>query len=369
MCYVQDKYIAHTTAEGIISYIAFNHETPYSFSRPLADPNNMDVDHTDAPSLVGMILCSATTNTIRTNETITLLPELKMLLEPTIFGTAISGSIPKALKSTLQRVSAHNAAIKTVCELCDPHLSVSEGDVTPVENIGKKNSVDSVYSSKPSPLQQVSDQNIQQKMPQWHPPTPHPQQFSESDKLEIVIPPLQDSLHSSQFVLNTNVTDSDSFSNYETVGQLTSPQNTRNSVTSKGMSSHLPLVKMSDESRQTCHSCASSLCDSTQVCRSYITQNHLPGLHEIYPDPVLLHNLSSVASLCSGQPKLPLPPPKPPPFTQFSPMHHIHVLLNLNLMGYARPMQPLFIPFELTVPYNQCPIFVYPAKSQNFQFL
>ena len=116
MCYVQDKYTAHTTAEGIVPHIRFNHTTPYSLSKPLADPNSLEVDHTDAADQVGMILCSATTNTLRTHEPVTLLPELKILLEPTIFGTAISGAIPKCLKSSHQRASAHNVAIKSACD-------------------------------------------------------------------------------------------------------------------------------------------------------------------------------------------------------------------------------------------------------------
>ena len=120
MCYVQDKYTAHMTAEGIVPHIHFNHTTPYSLSKPLADPNSLEVDHTDAAEQVGMILCSATTNTLRTHEPVTLLPELKILLEPTIFGTAISGAIPNCLKSFHQRPSAHNVAIKSVC---DPHNS------------------------------------------------------------------------------------------------------------------------------------------------------------------------------------------------------------------------------------------------------
>ena len=135
MCYVQDQYTAHMTAEGIVSHIAFNHTTPHSLSKPLADPNSLEVDHTDAADLVGMILCSATTNTLRTNEPITLLPELKMLLEPTIFGTAISGAIPKSLRSSHQRVSAHNVAIKPVCDFRDPQLFLSEEDVTLAEDI------------------------------------------------------------------------------------------------------------------------------------------------------------------------------------------------------------------------------------------
>ena len=135
MCYVQDRYTAHTTAEGIVPYIAFNHQTPYTLAKPLADPNDMEVDHTDALNLVGMIFCSATTNTIRTNESVIVLPELKILLEPTIFGTAISGAIPKSLKSTHQHVTAHNVAIKPLCELRDPQLFLSEEEVTLAEDI------------------------------------------------------------------------------------------------------------------------------------------------------------------------------------------------------------------------------------------
>ena len=135
MCYVQDQYTAHMTAEGIVSHILYNHTTPYSLSKPLADPNSLEVDHTDAADLVGMILCSATTNTLRTNEPVTLLPELKILLEPTIFGIAISGAIPKSLRSSHQRVSAHNVTIKPVCDFRDPQLFLSEEDVTLAEDI------------------------------------------------------------------------------------------------------------------------------------------------------------------------------------------------------------------------------------------
>ena len=135
MCYVQDNYTAHMTAEGIIPHILYNHTTPYNLSSPLADPNSLEVDHTEAANLVGLILCSATTNTLRTNEPVTLLPEIKMLLEPTIFGTAISGAIPKVLKSSHQRLTAHNIAIVPVSDLRDPQLFLSEEDVTLAEDI------------------------------------------------------------------------------------------------------------------------------------------------------------------------------------------------------------------------------------------
>ena len=129
-CYAIDRYTAHVPVEGIVPHIRYNHKTPYNFSKELADPNSLEVDHTDAADQVGMILCSATINRLRTPEPVTLLPELKILLEPTIFGTAISGAIPKSLKSSQQHATAHNIAIKSVCDLSDPQQNLCQDVVT-----------------------------------------------------------------------------------------------------------------------------------------------------------------------------------------------------------------------------------------------
>ena len=125
-CYVQEEYTTHVTVEGIVPHILFNHKTPYSISRPIADPNSLEVDHTDATASIGMILCSGTINALRTEEPIIVLPELKMLLEPTIFGVAISGSVPKALKTQKLRVPAHHTRIRLVCESRCPQLFLAE---------------------------------------------------------------------------------------------------------------------------------------------------------------------------------------------------------------------------------------------------
>ena len=135
VCYVRDEYIDHVSTEGICSHIIFNHTTPYNLSGPLVDPNSVEVDHTDAPDSVGMILCSSTINTLRTNEPITLLPELKILLEPTIFGTAISGSVPRDLKSHSLRASGHNVAVMPVFEVKSVHLSDTKEDVARAEDV------------------------------------------------------------------------------------------------------------------------------------------------------------------------------------------------------------------------------------------
>ena len=99
MCYVHEDYTTHVTVHGIVPHIRFNHTTPFSLSGEFADPNSVEVDHSDAATSIGMILCSATIATLRNDEPVIVLPELKIILEPTIFGIAISGSVPKELKS------------------------------------------------------------------------------------------------------------------------------------------------------------------------------------------------------------------------------------------------------------------------------
>ena len=134
VCYVQDQYTKHVSAQGIVSYVQFNHTTPFSLAKPISDPNSVEVDHSDAADSVGMILCSATTNTLRTSDPIVVLPELKILLEPTIYGTAISGAIPKSLKSA-KKVSAHQIATRLVCTHQDPQLFLEEDDVSLADDI------------------------------------------------------------------------------------------------------------------------------------------------------------------------------------------------------------------------------------------
>ena len=129
MCYVQDEYTEHVTVDNICSYIDFNHTTPYKLSKPIVNPSSVEVDHTDAPNSIGMIFCSSTINTLRTDEPITLLPELKILLEPTVFGTAISGSVPQCLKSQDHLASKHNVAVMSVSEVSDPNLCITKNDV------------------------------------------------------------------------------------------------------------------------------------------------------------------------------------------------------------------------------------------------
>lgn len=133
ICYVMDRYTDYVTVEGICPYIQFNHTTPYQLSKPLVDPSSTEVDHTDAPNSIGMIFCSSTINILRTKEPVTLLPELKILLEPTIFGTVISGSVPKCLKSQNHLASQFNVAVTPISETSDLHSSTM--DIVPKDQL------------------------------------------------------------------------------------------------------------------------------------------------------------------------------------------------------------------------------------------
>ena len=78
---------------------------------------------------------SSTINTLRTREPVVLLTELKILLEPTIFGIAISGAVPKCLKRSSQRVAANNVSTRLVCASRDPQLFLVEEDISLAEDI------------------------------------------------------------------------------------------------------------------------------------------------------------------------------------------------------------------------------------------
>ena len=135
MCYVAENYVKHVPVPGIISHISFNHSTPFTLAKPMSDPNSLEVDHTDAASSVGMILCSATVNTLRTNDPIIHLPELKILLEPTIFGTTISGRIPKALKSHPRQVTSNHITTTLLCDVENPQLFLAEDNCSLTDDI------------------------------------------------------------------------------------------------------------------------------------------------------------------------------------------------------------------------------------------
>ena len=123
ICYVNDTFTQHITVKGLPKYIEDNSSISPSTLQYLSDPATIDVDHKAISKGTGMILCTAAINELRRNKVIHL-RGLGIILEPTIFGTAISGRVPEALKASVNTVCAFNIVPKVVSKLKDPLFTI-----------------------------------------------------------------------------------------------------------------------------------------------------------------------------------------------------------------------------------------------------
>ena len=116
LCYVHDTFTRHTSAKGMVDYIISNSKIKYDLFDSLVDPASRDVDHSQESLGIGIILCSSTINRIRTKGNVIQIPELEILLEPTIFGVAISGAIPPCLQDQANIFLANKISPRLVCK-------------------------------------------------------------------------------------------------------------------------------------------------------------------------------------------------------------------------------------------------------------
>ena len=135
MCYAHDSYTRHITVKGMVDYIHSRSKTKYNCFDSLVDPASLEIDHGKQSQGIGLILCSSSINKIRTNGNVILIPEIEILLEPTIFGVAISGAIPLSLRNRDNIVLANNIAPRLVCSYKDPRLFLAKEEVTLPEDI------------------------------------------------------------------------------------------------------------------------------------------------------------------------------------------------------------------------------------------
>ena len=127
MCYVHDAYVRHIHL-NLTGYIQskYNTSDPFWINK-LADPGDPRVDHGFESQGVGMVLSPATTNKLCTAHAIIQLHDINMLLEPTIFGVAISGAIPEHLRNRAHQVSVSCTVPQMVNNTKD-HMLFSEGN-------------------------------------------------------------------------------------------------------------------------------------------------------------------------------------------------------------------------------------------------
>ena len=124
VCYVHDSYVRHIQLD-MANYILGQQSkcAPFTIPGPLADPGDTQVSHAFESLGVGLVLCSASTNRIRTPDHIISIHELNLLLEPTIFGVVISGAIPNHLRDTANEKFVNFTAQRVVPETSSSQTS------------------------------------------------------------------------------------------------------------------------------------------------------------------------------------------------------------------------------------------------------
>ena len=112
MCYVYDVFTRHITVKGMPHYIITNAPNESPLFEKISDPASRDIDHGNQSQGIGIILCSTSINRLRTKTNILHIPELDILLEPTIFGVSISGAVPTCFKQNIEVVLANHIVPK-----------------------------------------------------------------------------------------------------------------------------------------------------------------------------------------------------------------------------------------------------------------
>ena len=122
LCYAHDTFTTHVAVKGMVEYIRKEAKQKSDLLDRLVDPSSMEIDHANMSLGIGLILCSATINKLRTAESSWNIPNINILLEPTIFGVAISGAIPNTLRCPQATILAQNIAPRMVDYHQDPRL-------------------------------------------------------------------------------------------------------------------------------------------------------------------------------------------------------------------------------------------------------
>ena len=133
-CYVHDTFTQHITVKGLPKYIKENSAVSPRLLDNLSDPATNELDHGGISKGIGLILCTAATNELRINKVIHL-KGLGILLEPTIFGIAVSGRVPEALRGNVNTVCAYNIVPRVVSRAKEPLFKIESDE----EEVLKKN--------------------------------------------------------------------------------------------------------------------------------------------------------------------------------------------------------------------------------------
>ena len=112
-CFVLDDFVEHITLKGIKDYLRDQSDLNEQDIDIIIEPSDNRVDHANINLGTALVLSNAATALLcpRVSTKINL-KELKLILEPTIFGTAISGEIPQKLRGQSRVIQAMYATPK-----------------------------------------------------------------------------------------------------------------------------------------------------------------------------------------------------------------------------------------------------------------
>ena len=126
-CFVVDNFTQHILVKGIIKFIFQNCNKKKTLER-VVDPTSEEVDHANINKGIGLILGSAAICRLKTDQQNVFLSKVNILMEHTIFGVVISGSVPGELRDQLQVVQ-NNIVVPRLMEnqkLFDPLFPCKE---------------------------------------------------------------------------------------------------------------------------------------------------------------------------------------------------------------------------------------------------
>ena len=106
-CFVLDDFVEHIMVKGIKQYLQQKSNLKQGIINNIVDPADNNVDHANLSKGTALVLSNAATTLLCPRESMKInLQEHRLILEPTIFGMAISGQIPLALRPTTTIVQA-----------------------------------------------------------------------------------------------------------------------------------------------------------------------------------------------------------------------------------------------------------------------
>ena len=108
-CFVLDDFVEHIMVRGLKDYLRSETDLKEQQIENIIEPSDNRVDHANISNGTALVLSSAATALLCPRVSMkTNLKEHKLILEPTIFGTALSGEIPSRLRT-------HSRVVQAMC--------------------------------------------------------------------------------------------------------------------------------------------------------------------------------------------------------------------------------------------------------------